>query len=181
MPNTPTTTAFFEAQLSGGHPNSLGNTVAVVQTVLQEPKKFDALFQCYFSNNEIVRLRVSNAMKRIAKENKSLLIPYIDKLLTQIANIDQASTQWTLAQLFDTLHKELSPQQKEQAQAIMQRNLAQHQDWIVLNQTMNTLGKWAKKNADLKSWLTLHLERLAADERKSVSKTAQKQQQALGL
>ena len=90
----------FEERLTGGHPNSLGNTVEVVEEVLSDHAKFQELFQCYFSNDEVVRLRTSNAMKRICKEEKQLLVPYIDKFLTEISGIDQASTQWTLSQLF---------------------------------------------------------------------------------
>jgi len=39
----------LESRLSGGHPNSLGNTVAVVEDVLASPDRFEELFQCYFS------------------------------------------------------------------------------------------------------------------------------------
>jgi len=171
----------FEQRLTGGHPNSLGNTVEVVAEVLAQPQKFDELFNCYFSEDEVVRLRVSNAMKRVCKERPDLLLPYLDRFLTEIAAIDQASTQWTLAQLFLALQKELTPKQKKRAQEIMQHNLATHSDWIVLSQSMETLGKWAKKDAALTQWIQPHLQRLAADERKSVSKKANKVITALGL
>ena len=164
----------FEERLKGGHPNSLGNTVEVVDEVLAENLLFNELFNCYFSNDETVRLRTSNAMKRICKANKLILIPYIDRFLTDIAQIDQASTQWTLSQLFGMLEKDMTEKQIEQAKSIMKNNLSKHKDWIVLNQTMDTLTKWAKKDADLKNWIKPHLERLTADERKSVSGRAEK-------
>lgn len=164
----------FEQKLTGGHPNSLGNTVSVVEEVLENPADFDELFNCYFSHDEIVRLRVSNAMKRICKAQKALLIPYIDRFLDEISKIDQASTQWTLSQLFLLLEKELNANQKESALSIMKENLANHDDWIVLNMTMETLGKWAKKDPDLASWIKPHLERLQKDGRKSVMSKASK-------
>ena len=34
----------FEERLSGGHPNSLGDTVKVVEEVLKQPKRFQKLF-----------------------------------------------------------------------------------------------------------------------------------------
>lgn len=169
----------FEIQLSGGHPNSLGNTLTVVETVLENPSQFHELFNCYFSEDEVVRLRVSNAMKRICKQNPGLLIPYIDKFLTDIAAINQASTQWTLAQLFLMLEKHLSAQQKTKAVEIMKNNLQHHNDWIVLNMTMETLGKWAVKDTVLKDWLIPHLKRILADTRKSVAKKAKKTWEAL--
>jgi hypothetical protein len=113
-------------------------------------------------------------MKRICKAKKSILFPYIDRFLTDIAQIDQASTQWTLSQLFGMLDKDMTEKQIEQAKAIMKNNLSNHTDWIVLNQTMDTLTKWAKKDADLRNWMKPHLERLTADERKSVSGRAKK-------
>jgi hypothetical protein len=164
----------FEQRLTGGHPNSLGNTVEIVEEVIENPKLFDELFNCYFSKDEVVRLRTSNAMKRICKINKPLLIPYIDRLLTEIAAIDQASTQWTLASLFLLLEEDMTPIQKGTAKEIMKKNLANHHDWIVLNTTMDVLHQWSKNDILLKTWIVPHLERLAKDERKSVSKRAQK-------
>lgn len=164
----------FESQLKVGHPNSLGNTVEVVEAVLAENDRFSELFQCYFSNDEVVRLRTSNAMKRICKAKKPLLIPYIDRLLTEISKIDQPSTQWTLAQLFGMMEREMTDRQMAQAKKIMKNNLAHHSDWIVLNQTMDTLANWSKKDTDLTAWILPHLERLSLDERKSVSGRAKK-------
>ena len=154
------------------------NTVEVVEGILQNPSLFDELFQCYFSEDEIVRLRVSNAMKRICRENEELLIPYIDRFLEKISKIDQASTQWTLAQLFLMLEKRMSHNQRKKAEEILKTNLANHQDWIVLNMTMETLGKWAKKDDTLRVWMEPHLNRLSKDPRKSVSKKAIKTLQA---
>ncbi len=164
----------FEQLLSGGHPNSLGNTVEVVETVLADPSRFEALFSCYFSKDEVVRLRVSNAMKRICKENRSLLVPYINRFLTEISNIDQASAQWTLAQLFLLLDKDMDETQKKAAKDILAHNLAHHDDWIVLNMTMETLGKWAGKDEKLKVYMLPHLIRLEGDQRKSVAAKARK-------
>ena len=169
----------FEDRLKGGHPNSLGNTIEVVEEVLEIPKHLPELFECYFSQDEIVRLRVSNAMKRIVKADKSLLIPYIDRLINEVSGIDQASTQWTLSQLFLALQEELTLDQKERALHIMKNNLACHTDWIVLNQTMETLGRWAKKDKELKSWLLQQLDKHKTDTRKSVRSKALKTASAL--
>lgn len=164
----------FEQRLTGGHPNSLGNTVEVVEEVLADHVLFDELFQCFFSQDEVVRLRTANAMKRVCREEKQLLVPYLDRFLGDIAKIDQASTQWSLAQLFKMLEKEMTTQQKALAKEIMKKNLAEHTDWIVLNMTMDSLGAWAKKDAALKEWMLPHLLRLMQDSRKSVVNKATK-------
>jgi hypothetical protein len=52
----------YEKQLTGGHPNSLGNTVEVVSDVLTDRKKLKDLIECWQSEDELVRLRVQNGV-----------------------------------------------------------------------------------------------------------------------
>lgn len=163
-----------ESMLSGGHPNSLGRTVEVVDAVLADQSLLKDLYQCYFSTDELVRLRVSSAMKRITIAHPEWMMAYMDGLQSEVASIDQASTQWTLALLFDLLAERLSPIQQLRALNIMRDNIAHHDDWIVLNNSMKVLGKWAKNDPELARWLEPHVRRLARDSRKSVSKNAQK-------
>ncbi|MEM6590148.1 MAG: hypothetical protein AAF641_17010 [Pseudomonadota bacterium] len=170
----------FEMMLTGGHPNSLGRTLEVVDAVLADPARFGELYACYGSEDEIVRLRVSNAMKRVEKERHDLLVPYINRLITEIGALDQASAQWTLADLFFALGPDMDVAQKDAALAIMKRNLAEHDDWIVLNRTMDTLLKWVDAEEGLSEWIAPHLARLANDPRKSVAKRASKGLSALG-
>jgi len=164
----------FEGMLQGGHPNSLGRTLEVVEILLLDPGRMDELFNCYTSEDEVVRLRVSNAMKRLMKANKALILPYIGRLISEISLLDQPSAQWTLAQLFLGMEKEMSREEKEAATAIMKRNLSKHEDWIVLTQTMETLAHWAKEDEKLRAWLLPQLKRLQKDHRKSVSGKAEK-------
>lgn len=164
----------FETMLTGGHPNSLGRTIEVVDLILADETRLDELYQCYFSKDEIVRLRVSNGFRRVTTEHPDWAMNYMEGLLTDIAAIDQASTQWTLAMLFDLTRHLMSEDQKQRALDIMKNNLACHEDWIVLNNSMKILGKWAKTDPALKAWMHPHLQRLAKDPRKSVSGNALK-------
>lgn len=164
----------IEKRLTGGHPNSLGNTVEIVEEVLADQSLLAELFNCYWSKDEVVRLRVSNALKRIAKAEKKWLEPYLDRLIEEVSLIDQASTKWTLAQLFLLYSKELNATQQLKATAIMRQNLETSNDWIVLSQTMNALGEWAKTNAKIKEWLLPILTEKSTDGRKSVKGRAEK-------
>ena len=164
----------FEHMLSGGHPNSLGRTVEVVEQVLKNPAKFEELYHCYFSTDEVVRLRVSNAMKRVAREHPDWLVPYIDRFLGEIAAINQVSTQWTLATLFLWLDDDMTPSQKERATTHLKKNLETNEDWIVQNTTIETLSQWAKDDEALRTWLVPHLEAFAKSSRKSVAGRATK-------
>ena len=160
--------------LSGGHPNSLGRTLEVVDVVLADRSRLDDLYRCYFSDDEVVRLRVSSAMKRVTIEHPEWTMDYIDGLQSEIAAIDQASTQWTLALLFDLMRDLLSPTQRARAVEIMHSNLEHHTDWIVLNNSMKVLGAWSQTDDELAESLLPHARRLARDERKSVASNARK-------
>lgn len=164
----------FEAMLSGGHHNSLGRTIEVVETVFVNPDRFDELYLCYRSQDELVRLRVSNAMRRVEAERHDLLVPYIDSFIEEIGALDQPSAQWTLAKLFEALRPDMTAAQEAGALAIMKRNLAEHDDWIVLNNSMEALFAWSGSDPDLRQWLRPHLERLTSDKRKSVAARAKK-------
>jgi HEAT repeat protein len=162
----------FETMLSGGHPNSLGNTIEVVEIVLNDKNTLEDLYQCYFSDDEIVRLRVSNAMKRVCKERPEWIAPYIDRLLKEISTIDQPSTKWTLAQLFMLLDNKLTDTQRAKAIEILKYNLETENDWIVQNFTMEALTKWAHNDSELREWLVPVLQNRTSDHRTSVKKRA---------
>ena len=160
--------------LSGGHPNSLGRTLEVVDIVLADEARLRDLYSCYFSEDEIVRLRVSNAMKRLCREHPAWLLPYVDGLLGEVARIDQASTQWTLASLLQMLWPSLEKAQRTRAKKLLKRNLESWDDWIVLNNTMEALAEWSADDARLRKWLVPRLGELEKDARRSVAGRARK-------
>ena len=160
--------------LTGGHPNSLGRTLEVVELVLKNTKKLAELYSCYSSKDEVVRLRVSNCFKRITRTHKKLVVPYIDKFHSEISKINQPSTMWTLATLFDELKSEMSPAQIALSKKIMKKNLQNSTDWIVLNTTMQVLFDWARDDGRLRSWLKPHLQKFTKETRKSVANRAVK-------
>ncbi len=160
--------------LTGGHPNSLGRTVEVVEWVLADSSLLEELFSCYRSDDEVVRLRTSSALKRVCAKHPDWLVPYVDRFLTEVAAIPQPSAQWTLAQLFGSLRSHMSAEQIASAVRVMQRNLDHDNDWIVLNHTMQTLFDWSADDASLEKWLLPRLERLTGEGRKSVAARARK-------
>lgn len=170
----------YEELLTGGHPNSLGNTIQVVQDVLGNKEKLQDLYQCYDSKDEVVRLRVSNAMKRVCKEHPDWVAAYLDSLLTRTSTIDQASTKWTLSTLFMWLDTYMTEKQRTQAIAIMKTNL-HYDDWIVQNSTCESLAYFAKRNAALKTWLAPELEKLTHSRHKSVARRAKKLAETLSF
>lgn len=163
----------FETKLTGGHPNSLGNTVAVVEEIFADKKKLQDLYDCYQSEDEVVRLRVSSGMKRVCKERPEWVLPFVDGLIADISKIDQASTKWTLSTLFMWLDEHMSDSQRQAAIKIMKANLS-YDDWIVQNTTSESLAHFAKKDDDLKKWLVPELKKLTKSRHKSVARRAEK-------
>jgi hypothetical protein len=170
----------FEALLTGGHPNSLGRTEEVVDLVLRDRGRLDALYRCFFSADPIVRLRTASAMKRVMWAQPDWLVPYIDRLTGEIAAIDQPSVKWTSATLFGGLSQRMTADQRAAALVVMQRNLEREQDWIVQNITMQTLTDWAANDACLGDWLRPRLAARQSDSRRSVANTARKMLARLG-
>ena len=162
----------FENMLSGGHPNSLGRTLEVVDDVLNNKDKLADLFQCYFSDDATVRLRVSSAFKRIFRERREWFIAYIDKFHDLIPTLKQPSAEWTLAQLHLEMFDLMTDEQVKHAITISKQQLVYSSDWIVMIKTMSFLGHVAKDDQSLAQWLLPKLGVIAKDKRKSVSKKA---------
>jgi hypothetical protein len=95
-------------------------------------------------------------------------------LINDVSQLDQASAQWTLAQVFKSLQGDLSPAQRIRATELMKHNLDQSDDWIVQNTTMETLAGWALDDPQLKEWLLPRLQRLAVRHRGSVARRAKR-------
>ena len=138
----------FESILAEDGRNSLGRTLEVVDAVLADRSRFDELYLCWFSDDQWVRLRVSNAVKRVYKVHPEWVAPYLERLLTETSTIAQPSTKWTMAQLYLWLEAHMTPKQKRRATDILKHNLTTDDDWIVQNATFETLGIWATNDQE---------------------------------
>ena len=165
----------IEQMLTGGHPNSLGRVEEVVSVILEDdPTRIQELYETYKSEDDVVRLRVSSCFKRITRGKPDMMLPYIDKFLTEIKDLDQASAQWSIAEIMGWMEPRLTPDQLKAAKDHLKYNLVNHDDWIVLNHTMQILSDWSMDDPELFQWIRPQLERLTADPRKSVANRAGK-------
>jgi hypothetical protein len=171
--------ASFEARLSGGHPNSLGNTVSVAQDVIADRSLLPALIASYASDDEVVRLRVSSALKRVAWAEPEWVHHEVDAVIDWVVTLQQPSAQWTIAEILLALGPMLSSVQRSRATDVMKSHLSTSGDWIVLIKTMETLVEWAKTDLELRAWLPERLEELGRDSRKSVAQKALRLHQTL--
>lgn len=158
--------------LRGGHPNSLGRTGEVVGIVLGDRTRLQELFATMADPDELVRMRVGDALEKVCREQPGWFVGHIDRLLSDLGQIAQPSVQWHVAQMLQHLRSNLSDDQVQQATELLQRNLSSSTDWIVLNVTMDVLTEWATGDTQLAGWLVPELERLRMDARRSVAKRA---------
>ena len=170
MPNV----SIFEDTLTGGHHNSLGNTLVVADQVNADRSLLPELIATYASDDEVVRLRVSSALKRVAWEHPEWIQAEIGAIMNWVERLKQPSAQWSVGQMLLAIGPLLSESERERSIALMKTHIEESGDWIVLNHTMETLAQWAHHDPNLEAWLVPHLARFAEDSRKSVAKRAQR-------
>lgn len=162
----------FEQMLTGGHHNSLGRTEEVTELCRTDESRMEELYATYRSSDAVARMRVSGAFKRLVREKPERFVRFADRFLSEIADLDQASAQWTLALLIGYAEEHLNPQQLARAEAVMLRNLRQSTDWIVIRNSIEQLGKWAMNDQRLARLMLPELERLTEFQGKTVRKVA---------
>lgn len=142
--------------------------------VLAERARLEELFATMADPDEVVRLRVGDALEKICREQPGWFVSHVERLLGDLGQIEQPSVRWHVAQMLQHLRSDLSVDQARRATRLLQQNLTSSTDWIVLNVTMDVLTEWAHHDPPLIGWLTPELERLRQDHRKSVAKRAAK-------
>ncbi len=162
----------FETMLTGGHPNSLGRTPEVVAAVLADRALLEPLFGTLRADDPVVRMRAGDALEKVCRERPHWFVPEVERLLGEVAEIDQPSVRWHVVQMLGEI--ELTRPQHRRAVALAQRFLETSDDWIVLNVTMQQLCDWSQEDPRLGAWLGPRLEQLTTDPRRSVAGRARK-------
>lgn len=132
----------FESILTvGGKMNTLGRADEVVRVVLDDQSRLDELFKCIFHDDAWVRMRAIDSVEKVCREHPEWMLSYANRLLNEVAVIDQPSIQWHLAELFAQI--ELTSEQRRRAIEFMKHNIASvDADWIVASNTMQTLSDY---------------------------------------
>ena len=162
----------FQEALTGGNPRTLGRAEEIVGIVLGQPGRLAELFECVFSDDEIVRLRAGDALEKVCRQRPELFQSYVPRLLNEVSKIDQPSVQWHLAQMLAEVR--LDAKDKAAAVRLLKRNLSQSKDWIVINCTMDSLAKFSRENPRLRQWFIGVLREYQTNEYKSISSRAKK-------
>jgi hypothetical protein len=169
-------TGSFRAALHGGSPRQLRNE-AVIEAVIADPTRIEELFDCVCDDDEYVRMRASDALEKVCRSDPGALSALTERVLTEMAAIDQPSVQWHFAQIVAEMG--LRDEHRRRAVEVLERNLDTTDDWIVINNTMEALARFAEDDPALRDHLVPRLDAFTHDRRKSVSGRARKLRQRL--
>jgi hypothetical protein len=131
-----------EALLTGGDPRRFRNADIAIDAASRQPERLAELVQCVFSDDEIVRMRASDALEKVCSAQPGLVQRFVPLLLSEMSRIDQASVQWHLAQILTEVR--LDEEERAEAIAILEHNLDSSGDWIVTNLTLQALATFAR-------------------------------------
>ena len=134
-------------KLEGGDRRSIGRVSEVVAEVLNDPSLFEVVFDGMLSDDPIIRMRSADAVEKITAKHPEYLQPYKEKLIQQVAKVDQQEVRWHAAQMFPRL--ELS---KEERAVIVEILLDYLNDKskIVKTSSMQALADFAERDAGLR-------------------------------
>jgi len=154
--------------LTGGDPRTLYNVDVVVEAVLDHPEDVDGLIRCILeSDDEVVRMRAGDALEKVCRRRPALLQPHVSRVLGDLAQVDQPSVQWHVAQMLGEL--ELTNHDEKRAVSLLCANLDESGDWIVLNCSLDTLAILARRDPELVEALCGYLDRFRGSRYKSLA------------
>jgi hypothetical protein len=133
-------------KLRGGDRRSIGRVEEVIADVLAEPRLFAELFDCMISDDPAVRMRAADAAEKISVKQPDWLQPFKNRLLGEIAAIDQQEVRWHVAQMIPRL--ELDIREQVLAQKILTSYL-NDKSRIVVTFAMTALAQLASDNPQL--------------------------------
>jgi len=145
-------------KLEGGDRRSIGRVDEVVAQVLDDPSLFEAIFDGMLSTNPLIRMRSADAVEKIAAQRPEYLQPHKEKLIGQVARIDQQEIRWHVAQMLPRL--KLTQEERATAVEILLDYLGDKSK-IVKTFAMQALADFAERDASLRPTVIRLLEELA--------------------
>jgi hypothetical protein len=146
-------------RLSGGSRRSLGAVEDVISLVLRDTTKFTELFDAMLDEDEIVRMRASDAVEKLSRNRPDLLAPCRKRLIDEVGEIDQPEVRWHVAQMLSRV--KLDPKERARAVALLQRYLQAKNVFLVLA-AIETLVDFSRDDRHLRKRVTPIVERMAA-------------------
>jgi hypothetical protein len=97
-------------RLSGGDRRSIGAADQVVTEILDDLTLFGVLFEGMLDKDPIVRMRCADVAEKVSAVHPDCLGPFKDKLLGQVAAVEQQEVRWHVAQMLPRLELDAEEQ-----------------------------------------------------------------------
>ena len=138
------------AKLQGTDRRSIGRSEEVARDVLADPGQFRLVFDAMLGPDLVVRMRAADAVEKITRRRPDLLRGLEDRVLTEVAAIDQQEVRWHVAQLLPRLA--LTPPQRARAITIL-RGFVDDDSRIVRTFAMQALADLAEHDEQMRRWV----------------------------
>ena len=90
-------------KLVGGDRRSIGRVDEVVADVMHDPALFGVVFDGMLSGDSLLRMRCADAAEKITEKQPGVLQPHKEKLIKEVAKIEQPEVRWHVAQMIPRL------------------------------------------------------------------------------
>lgn len=134
-------------QLLGTDRRSIGKANEVAAQILVDPTLFAPVFEGMLGEDDVLRMRCADVIEKVTLTRADLLVPYKERLIHEVAQIDQQEVRWHLAQLFSRL--QLSSDERAEVAAIL-TGFMQDKSSIVRTFSMQALADLALQDEALR-------------------------------
>jgi len=136
------------ARLARGDRRTTGDAPSVADEVSADPERLPELVECLFVPSPGIRMRAADALERVSRVRPRDLDAYTDRLLTEVAAIDQAEVRWHVAQILPRLT--LDDTQRWRAAALMAQWFGHVESRIVRTSALQAMVDLAENDAGLR-------------------------------
>lgn len=136
------------ARLANGDHRTTGDAPSVADAVIAAPALLPELVACLFLPSPGIRMRAADALERVSRVRPRDLDAYTDRLLTEVAAIDQAEVRWHVAQVLPRLA--LDDIQRWRAAALMAQWFGHAESRIVRTSALQAMVDLAENDAGLR-------------------------------
>ena len=110
-----------EKLLGAGDLRTTGKSDEVVKQVISDPKLIGDVVKAIIEGNPGVKMRASDALEKITRDNPEWLKPFKGQILTKVVSIKQKEVRWHIAQILPRLN--LNKNERELVYEVMQSYL----------------------------------------------------------
>jgi len=164
-------------KLAGGDRRSIGRADEVAEEIVADEALFAAVVSGMLHSDPVIRMRAADAVEKASQTRPDLLQPHKERLLGEIAGVNQQEVRWHLSLMLARLR--LDDGDRRRVLAILDDHL-QDESRIVKVNAMQALAELGLRYEDLRKHAVEQLERLTREGSPAMKARGRKLLKALG-